>query len=192
MLGDNPGAKATWQRIPKNSVGVELGVWKGNSSVLFLKRAKHLHLVDSYSPAPFQKSYDDQYLKKWYNKYSQLVGGNTEADFKNYYNNLYEKVKKRFSNKPVTLHRKTTEDFFQTFNEKVDWIYVDADHGFEGCLQDLRNSIKIVKKGGYIFGDDYSDAKPGVKKAVDTFINETGLFLNNFYMDQFEIKVYDQ
>ena len=49
-----------------------------------------------------------------------------------------------------------------------------------------------MKKGGYIFGDDYSDAKPGVKKAVDTFINETGLFLNNFYMDQFEIKVYDQ
>ena len=47
MVGGNPFAEKTMWRIPKDSIGAELGVWKGDSSKLFLKRAKLLHLVDS-------------------------------------------------------------------------------------------------------------------------------------------------
>ena len=50
MFGKNPGTDETWKRIPENSVGAELGVWQGESSEKFLKRAKHVHLVDSWSP----------------------------------------------------------------------------------------------------------------------------------------------
>ena len=38
------------EKDPENSVGAELGVWQGESPEKFLKRAKHVHLVDSWSP----------------------------------------------------------------------------------------------------------------------------------------------
>ena len=94
----------------------------------------------------------------------------------------------KFRDKHVTIHRTTTDEFFENFKERVDWVYVDALHNFEGCLSDLRKSLKIVKAGGSIFGDDYGN-KPGVVKAVDAFIAETGLTLDNFYTTQYEIKV---
>ena len=62
-------------------------------------------------------------------------------------------------------------------------------HSYEGCLHDLKRSLEIIKPGGTLFGDDYGDKKPGVKKAVDEFIKSTGLELNNFHADQFEVKV---
>ena len=43
MFGKNPGTDATWKRIPEGSVGAELGVWMGDSSAKFLKRA-HLFI----------------------------------------------------------------------------------------------------------------------------------------------------
>ena len=36
MFGKNPGTDKTWIRIPKDSIGAELGVWRGDSSVKFL------------------------------------------------------------------------------------------------------------------------------------------------------------
>ena len=49
MFGKNPGTDQTWKRIPEGSVGAELGVWQGDSSEKFLKRAGHAHSVDSWS-----------------------------------------------------------------------------------------------------------------------------------------------
>ena len=40
----------------------------------------------------------------------------------------------------------------------------------------------------YPYGNDYG-VKPGTTKAVDKFIADTGLKLDNFYKDQFEIKI---
>ena len=83
---------------------------------------------------------------------------------------------------------KTTDDFFKRFKEKVDWVFVDALYTYDNCLKDLKNSLNIVKKGGSIYGDDYG-VKPGTTKAVDEFIAGTGYTLDNFYKDQFEIKI---
>ena len=83
----------------------------------------------------------------------------------------------------------STSQWFDTFAEPLDWIYVDASHSYEGCLHDLTRALEVIKPGGVLFGDDYGDKKPGVKKAVDKFIKNTGLKLNNFHADQFEIRV---
>ena len=56
MFGKNPGTDETWKRIPEYSVGAELGVWQGESSEKFLKRASHVHLVDSWSPVVYEES----------------------------------------------------------------------------------------------------------------------------------------
>jgi hypothetical protein len=44
----NPGASIVAKLLPENSIGVEIGVWRGDSSVEFLERAAFLHLVDPW------------------------------------------------------------------------------------------------------------------------------------------------
>ena len=188
MLGTNTGSNETWKRIPEGSVGVELGVWKGVSSERFLRRAGHLHLVDPWSAVAYEDSDEFGDYQGYLDRYSKIVGSNKPEDFQRYYDNIAKSVQTKFRDKHVTIHRTTTDEFFENFKERVDWVYVDALHNFEGCLSDLRKSLKIVKEGGSIFGDDYGN-KPGVVRAVDAFIAETGLTLDNFYTTQYEIKV---
>ena len=189
MFGTNTGSNETWKRIPKNSIGVELGVWKGESSAKFLNRASHLHLVDPWSSIAYEDSDEFGDYQGYLNRYSKIVGSNKPEDFQKYYDSIAKSVQAKFKNSPVTIHRMNTDKFFETFKGQVDWVYVDALHSYNGCLSDLRNSLKLVNTGGYIFGDDYSDNKPGVKAAVDMFIKETKLEIEIFSGDQYQVAV---
>lgn len=186
MYGKNTDSRQTLNRIPLQSTGVEIGVWQGDSSARFLTKARHLHLVDSWSPVPYTKSDEHGTYEDYLRRYSQLVGSEDPADFQAYYDKIYHAVVKRFQDQAVTIHRVSSSEFFQSFDQQVDWVYVDGDHSFQGCLADLRGCLRIVRPGGQILGDDYTN-KPGVRQAVDTFVNETGLKLNNFYGTQYEI-----
>ena len=66
MIGKNRNIHETIKRMPLNSVGVELGVWKGDSSALMAEKTSRLHLVDSWSVEPYKhlESYDD-YIKRY-------------------------------------------------------------------------------------------------------------------------------
>lgn len=186
--GRNKGGKSTAKKIPKNSIGVEIGVWKGFTSEHFIKKAKHLHLVDSWSVIPYQESDEHGDYENYISRYADMVGSNNPDDFQKYYDSVYESVCKKFQGKNVTIHRTTSSEFFYKFYEKVDWIYVDGDHSYAGCFHDLENSKKIVKKGGTIFGDDYDKLeKPGVKKAVDEFVGKYNLALETYAGDQYRI-----
>lgn len=188
MFGKNIESVRVVDRIPVGSIGVELGVWKGDSSELFLKRAKHLHLVDAWAPESYEMSKEHGTFEDYLARYSKLVGSKDPKDFVKYYDNIYESVRSKFLLKPVTIHRMFTKEFFDTFSERVDWVYVDAAHDHDGCYFDLTNSLKIVKPGGSIFGDDYKN-KAGVRSAVDAFVRDNDLVLNNFHGSQFEIKL---
>ena len=49
MNGLNRGVRHLLQRIPSDSIGVELGVWRGDSSQFFSNKTKKLHLVDTWN-----------------------------------------------------------------------------------------------------------------------------------------------
>lgn len=189
MLGENKWSDETWKLIPKGTVGIELGVWRGLTSEKFLRRARHVHLVDPWSIVSYEDSDEFGDFDGYLRRYEKLVGTTNPKDFQKYYDDVAASVHKKFAGEPVTIHRCTADEFFKTFEGQVDWVYVDASHSFDGCLSDLRNSLKIVKPGGCIFGDDYWKKKPGVVRAVDVFIDETGLTLNIFNTTQYEIKV---
>ena len=98
----------------------------------------------------------------------------------------------------VKICRMTSDKFFNTYfptkNTKLDWIYVDGDHSYEGCLRDLENSLLVVKEGGHILGDDFGWPnakwfKPGVTKAVKEFINNHNLTMLRHGETQYEIRV---
>jgi hypothetical protein len=123
-------------------------------------------------------------------KYSSSLGiQQTREGFQKYYDKVYESVKTRFkSNKNVIIHRMDSKKWFDYIDIKFDWIYVDGDHSYEGCLIDLENCLKVLKKNGIIFGDDYGN-KPGVVKAVDEFITKHNFKLEVFAHNQFQINI---
>jgi Methyltransferase domain len=188
MFGKNLQSGHVVDRISSNTVGVELGVWQGDSSAKFVTKTKHLHLVDAWAVEPYKNNKEHGDYNTYLSRYSELVGSSNPENFQKYYDKIHESVKEKFKNNNVTIHRMTTAEFFEQFKETVDWIYVDAAHDFNGCYKDLCSSLKIVKSGGIIYGDDYNN-RPGVKLAVDAFIKEHNLKFNNFFGNQYEIQV---
>lgn len=96
----------------------------------------------------------------------------------------YNDFKERMKDKPfVQIYREFTHDAVKRFpDEYFDLIYIDADHTYEGCLQDIEDWYPKVKIGGCLTGDDYrtafikrSGVTFGVKKAVQEFAEKNNL-----------------
>lgn len=67
------------------------------------------------------------------------------------------------------------------WSEPIDFLYVDADHGYKGVTADLEAWLPHVKRGGLIVGDDYNNALyPGVKRAWDDFGPRHGIALSRY------------
>ena len=89
---------ATWKRIPQGSVGAELGVWMGDSSAKFLKRAHPS--IDAWATEVFNGSNEFGGYDAYLERYPKLTGEATTEGFERYYNKIYEGVKTRFANSP--------------------------------------------------------------------------------------------
>ena len=191
MMGSctNRDSKDIMYLVGKDTVGAEIGVWKANTSTNFVKRGvKELHLVDAWSVEVYKEGVGQTgewgSYQKYLERYKQVTGGTTEEHFKAYYDKTYNEVVKRFKQlEHVHVHRMSSDDWFATQKDNYfDWIYLDGDHSYEGVLNDLNSSRRVVKDGGIILGDDYAwpfqpHGKPGVTAAVDEFIKNTGLKL---------------
>ena len=59
---------------------------------------------------------------------------------------------------------------------KIDYVFLDGGHHYKTVINDLSNCIEVLENNGTILCDDYSlPYTPGVKQAVDEFVNK-----NNF------------
>lgn len=185
--------------INAGTVGIEIGVWNGDTSEKFVNRGvKHLHLVDSWSVDAYlaQKNPEKGSHKKFFEAMYTYTRSTNPDDTQKFFDTLYGGVVKRFTNtESVTIHKMTSADFFKSFTEKVDWIYVDGAHSYDECLEDLIASYKIIKPGGWLIGDDYEwdrgKGKPGVTQAVNEFISKYNLKPARYGQRQFIIGVTD-
>jgi predicted O-methyltransferase YrrM len=65
-------------------------------------------------------------------------------------------------------------------NEYFDWIYIDADHSYEGVYRDIQCAAKKVKSNGILVFNDYTvwsplEAQPyGIMRAVNEFCINQG------------------
>jgi hypothetical protein len=55
-----------------------------------------------------------------------------------------------------------TDDFFKSFHDMVDIVFIDADHRFESAKRDLENSLKILNKFGIIIMHDTDPISPNL------------------------------
>lgn len=73
--------------------------------------------------------------------------------------------------------------------ESCDFIFIDADHTYEGCLKDITDYFPLLKHGGIIAGHDYSHSKYEVKKAVKAFFNEDFLTFDDAKSIWYHVKL---
>lgn len=72
----------------------------------------------------------------------------------------------------VTIHRMDTVAAAGLVEDgSLDFIFIDADHTYEGCKRDIEAWTPKVRTGGMICGHDYNPKWPGVIRAV----NESGM-----------------
>lgn len=157
-------AKDRWsvieKYIPDNSIGVELGVFKGHLSPYFLKKnPKKLFLVDPwYRLGPewsWVKNQDPSCLHA----------------FQDILVNFEEQI-----NSGVII---PVVEFSCTFlkgidSKSLDFIYLDSSHSYEDTFNELSAASTALKDNGVLLGDDWHNDPThrhyGVTKAVKEFV----------------------
>lgn len=66
----------------------------------------------------------------------------------------------------ITLIEAGSEEAVGLVNGPVDFVFVDGDHEYEGCLADIDLWLPKIRPGGVMAGHDFGDRFPGVEKAV--------------------------
>jgi hypothetical protein len=71
---------------------------------------------------------------------------------------------------PLPLSSIQAADVLKYYKITADLIYIDAAHEYEPVKHDICAYWKLLKVGGMMFGDDYTDGWPGVKRGVNELI----------------------
>jgi hypothetical protein len=115
-----------------------------------------------------------------------VIGRNDLCYTQDVLNKQYETFKLEMANKPfVDIRRGYSFDMVVGFpDEFFDFIYIDADHTYEGIKRDLIDWYPKVKVGGVFCGHDYTNKthgsirgpfKFGVARAVDEFVKDNNI-----------------
>jgi predicted O-methyltransferase YrrM len=78
------------------------------------------------------------------------------------------------------IHRMKSTEAANDVQSDLDFIFIDADHSYDGCHADIQAWAGKVRPGGLLCGHDYDNVdfpQWGVKRAVDEFVAANGLEL---------------
>lgn len=148
-------------------VGAEIGVFGGDMSAQLLARDNlSLLMVDSWEGEG--KSYARP-SGDWHEGLSQ-----EQQDA--FYRRAVGTVK--FAGERAHIRRaRSSEAVKDVATGMLDFVFIDADHSYPGCLADILNWWPKVKPGGFIGGHDYNNTdfpEFGVNRAVDEFAELIG------------------
>jgi hypothetical protein len=148
-------------------IGVELGVYEGKHSSLMLSRHKqlYLHCVDMWDLWATRKTDYPGDLDSGVRKRMEDTEKSTEV----YYSamDLLKQYKLR-----VNVIKENTVIAANNFkNESIDFVYIDGDHTYDGCLKDIEAWYPKLKTTGIMAGHDYMRMRDdrGVYRAVNHF-----------------------
>jgi cephalosporin hydroxylase len=167
MINFNFDRNKLLEFLPKNGIIAEIGVARGlyTEKVLKYINPKKYYLIDGW------KNIDLGYPDK------NMV---TDIEHNKRYSNLQQTY---HNNDNIKFVRLLSLDAATIFDDKFfDWVFIDADHSYTGCLNDLTAYNKLVKDDGYIVGHDYIPRGKGKKgfgvtDAVHDFVDQKNYFL---------------
>ena len=156
--------------LPKGGRVAEIGVYTGDFSDRIYQQTvpMELHLID---PWEHQERED----------YSRDDSNVPQEQADQHYQQVLDRFAPQIECEVVKVHREYSANAVTQFPDGYfDWIYIDALHTYEACLEDLRLYAPKVKANGFICGHDYANHPGarhmdfGVVEAVNQFVRETG------------------
>ena len=147
--------------LPKNSIGLEIGVWYGEFSN---DLCEQLSPVKMYGIDPYL--FVDTKPDSWYGGF--WAKSQADMDY------IFKKTQTLLSKYNFyTLIKDSSNNITNYIEENtLDWVYVDGDHDYNPVLVDLINSHKLIKEGGIISGDDCPEiATDPIYRAVQKFLS---------------------
>lgn len=138
----------------KDLIGAEIGVAKGINAkdILLNLDIQKLYLIDPYK----------MYTKVRVKGIPRNVKGLKQKAY-----TLLE----IFEDKIVWIHE-MSDVAYKQIKEKLDFVYIDANHTYDFVKSDLTIYRDMVKDNGLVAGHDYGDK---VKKAVDELVSKDKL-----------------
>lgn len=129
--------------------GAELGVWKGVTFLHLLNAFPELTMigVDAWQPQPN-------------NPFAGVNGWSHEQ-----HEARVRKQAQKFGDRAIIHKMWTTKAAPLVEDNSLDFIFIDADHGTQGVLNDIRAWAPKIKEDGIIFGHDINWIT--VKRAVE-------------------------
>lgn len=165
-------AKEVLKRLngAKHPRGAEIGVFAGEMSAALLRENPILHLdmIDSWEGEG--KAYTGD-SGDWHAKLSQK----TQDGF---FEAALQRTDFASDRRTVLCGRSTA--IAENTQQQYDFVFLDADHSYEGCSADIAAWRGKIKPGGWLGGHDYENhnfPKFGVTRAVNEFVAASGLEL---------------
>lgn len=107
----------------------------------------------------------------------------TQQDLDNQHDNF---IKSFDGDKRVVVERNVSVDAAKKYPDNYfDFVYIDGNHKYEHCKNDLNAWWSKVKVGGVLAGHDYIDVRDfGVVKAVSEFKLENSILEDNVFINK--------
>lgn len=151
MIKLRPSMEIGRRTLGDNVTGAEIGVLGGTNAISILEnwpQVKMLHLVDSYGGI----DESDAKFKEWVKRFDPLAGR-------------------------MCWHIMTSVNTAGLFEERsLDFVYIDANHGYKQVTADLLAWAPKVRAGGLLAGHDYF-TYGSVKDAVTAWAKERDLWV---------------
>lgn len=143
LMADRSGLGLALNRLGLKGSGAEVGVYRADFAVELLNswHGSRLYLVDPWEHL-------NGYLDSW-----NLSSEEMQA--------IYQHAAAKLApyRDRVEVMRMTSDEAALRFGEgDLDFVYIDANHGYTNVLQDLKLWFKSVRIGGLVSGHDYFNA----------------------------------
>lgn len=136
------------ENLDKTMTGVEIGSFEGVSTIEFAKRVKRVYAVDDYNNEGV-----DNWLRVVYHYSLEEAKERFLANIDGYDN--------------IIFMCESSKDNYRFFDDySLDFVYIDGDHTYTGCYQDINNYLPKVRIGGFIMGHDFNYQFQSVRSAV--------------------------
>jgi hypothetical protein len=158
------------ERLPRHSVGAEIGVFRGGYTrhILEIVQPRELHLIDGW-----WLLYGERY-PDWGDYTDHGTLSTRQA-----YDEVRAVVRRHDRAGACVLHVADDLECLAAFAPATfDWVYLDSSHQYEHTRAELALIVPRMKPGGLICGDDWRDDPAhehhGVAKAVRELCERDG------------------
>lgn len=163
----------------KPAVVIEIGVWKGGSTITMARRMKALKLdAVVISVDTWLGSVEHWANPLWFDSL-RMKGGYPTLQRTFMANVVKEGVQEHVI--PLPLDSLNASILLKRKKVRADVIHIDAAHDYASVAADLAAWWPLLKKGGVLIGDDYrtDGGWLGVRQAFDEFAAAQGLSLQH-------------